>query len=209
MDSGFYAACTGLAAQTQALDVIAENLANTSTAAYKARQATFQTLLAQNQLAPGSVLNQAVNNYSILGATPQNWQQGNLERTGNELDLALEGQGLFAVQTASGIRYTRDGNFKVSSTNQLVTANGDPVLGDPVLSRLHQEMYRSAPMERSPSMARWSANSVSRPSIRRILRPRARVITRRPPSRGHRQQRWCDRGCSRVRTSAQCRLPFN
>ncbi len=41
MDSGFYAACTGLAAQTQALDVIAENLANTSTAAYKARQATF------------------------------------------------------------------------------------------------------------------------------------------------------------------------
>lgn len=130
MDSGFYAACTGLAAQTQALDVIAENLANTSTAAYKARQATFQTLLAQNQFSSASVLNQAVNNYSILGSTPQNWQQGNLERTGNELDLALEGQGLFAVQTASGVRYTRDGNFKVSSTNQLVTGGGDPVLGD-------------------------------------------------------------------------------
>jgi len=130
MDSGFYAACTGLAAQTQALDIIAENLANTSTAAYKARQSTFQTILAQNQLSSASVLNQAVNNYSILGSTPQIWTQGNLERTGNELDFALEGTGLFAVQTASGVRYTRDGNFKVSAKGQLVTSNGDPVLGE-------------------------------------------------------------------------------
>jgi flagellar basal-body rod protein FlgF len=130
MDSGFYAACTGLAAQTQALDVIAENLANTSTAAYKARQATFQSLLTQDQLLPASVLNQAVNNYSILGSTPQNWLQGNLDRTGNDLDLALEGPGLFAVQTSSGVRYTRNGNFRVSAANQLVTANGDPVLGE-------------------------------------------------------------------------------
>ena len=129
MDSGFYAACTGLAAQTEALDVIAENLANTSTSAYKARQATFQALVAQHQLSPASVLNQAVNNYSILGSTSQNWQQGILERTGNDLDVALEGAGLFAVQTKAGVRYTRDGNFKVSATNQLVTANGDPVLG--------------------------------------------------------------------------------
>ena len=129
MDSGFYAACTGLAAQTEALDIIAENLANTSTSAYKARQATFQALIAQHQLSPASVLNQAVNNYSVLGSTSQNWQQGNLEGTGNDLDVALEGSGLFAVQTKSGVRYTRDGNFKLSSTNQLVTANGDPVLG--------------------------------------------------------------------------------
>ncbi len=130
MDSGFYAACTGLASQTQALDVIAENLANTSTAAYKARQAIFRSLLAQNQLSSSSALNQAVNNYSVLGSSPQNWLQGSLERTGNDLDLALEGQGLFAVQTASGVRYTRNGNFKVSTTNQLVTADGNPVLGD-------------------------------------------------------------------------------
>ena len=55
---------------------------------------------------------------------------GNLEATGNPLDVGIEGGGFFAIQTARGTRYTRNGSFHVSSTGLLVTAAGDPVLGD-------------------------------------------------------------------------------
>ena len=129
MDSGFYAACTGLAAQTEALDIIAENLANTSTSAYKARQATFQALIAQHQLSPASVLNQAVNNYSVLGSTSQNWQQGNLEGTGNDLDSHSKVQACLLCRRNRVCATPATVISKLSSTNQLVTANGDPVLG--------------------------------------------------------------------------------
>ena len=55
--------------------------------------------------------------------------QGNLERTGNPTDLAIEGPGFFAVQTKAGTLYTRNGNFRLSASGQLLSANGDPVLG--------------------------------------------------------------------------------
>jgi flagellar basal-body rod protein FlgF/flagellar basal-body rod protein FlgG len=75
-------------------------------------------------------LNQAVNDYSVLGGGQLDLSQGSLERTGNELDLGIEGHGFFAVKTAYGTLYTRDGNFHVSAKGQLVTAAGDPVLGE-------------------------------------------------------------------------------
>lgn len=128
MDSGFYAACTGLVTQSQALDLVAQNLANVSTSAYKARQATFQSLLSQNRF-PSPVLEQTLNNYSIVSGASQSWAQGNLEHTGNDLDFALEGPGLFAVQTSAGVRYTRSGSFKTSAKGRLVTAAGHVVLG--------------------------------------------------------------------------------
>jgi flagellar basal-body rod protein FlgF/flagellar basal-body rod protein FlgG len=58
---------------------------------------------------------------------------GNLEATGNPLDVGIEGSGFFAIQTAGGVRYTRNGNFQVSRSGVLVTAAGDPVLSDPAL----------------------------------------------------------------------------
>ena len=56
--------------------------------------------------------------------------QGALVPTGNDLDLAMEGPGYFAVQTAAGPVYTRGGNFRVSPQGQLITAAGDPVMGE-------------------------------------------------------------------------------
>jgi len=53
-----------------------------------------------------------------------------LQKTGNPLDLAIQGSGFFVVQTANGPMYTRDGSFQVSGSGQLVTAAGDPVMGD-------------------------------------------------------------------------------
>jgi flagellar basal-body rod protein FlgF len=69
-----------------------------------------------------------VNNYGLIGGDRLNLSQGALEQTGNPLDLAIEGEGFFMVQTPQGQRYTRDGGFHRTPTGQLVTEAGDPVL---------------------------------------------------------------------------------
>jgi len=128
MDSGFYAACTALTSRTQALDTIANNLANASTVGFRAEHNVFSSVLAGKR-AEDSDLNQAINHYGILGGTTLDQSQGALQKTGNDLDLGIEGSGYFVVQTASGPRYTRNGAFQVSSKGQLVTASGDAVMG--------------------------------------------------------------------------------
>jgi len=130
MDSGFYAAVTGLMSRVDALDLLANNLANVSTTGYKAQNEFFQALTAASN--PGlSPLNQAVNDYGIVGGTETDLRAGSIERTGNPLDIALEGSGFLTVQTASGISYTRSGNLHLSPDGVLLTADGDKVLGVP------------------------------------------------------------------------------
>ncbi len=129
MDSGYYAACAGLVARTQALDTIAGNMANTSTAGYRAQKNLFSSVLAQTGKGSLTPLNQAANNYGVLSGTRLDLSQGTMSRTGNDLDVGIEGPAFFAVQTATGTAYTRAGNFQISTKGQLVTATGDPVLG--------------------------------------------------------------------------------
>jgi flagellar basal-body rod protein FlgF/flagellar basal-body rod protein FlgG len=127
MDSGYYAAMTGLIARTQALDIAATNLSNASTPGYRAEQEYFRSAL----MGPGgadSQLGQVVNNFGVLGGDRLNMGQGALEQTGNPLDMAIEGQGFFMVQTPNGPRYTRDGGFHRAPGGLLVTAKGDSVL---------------------------------------------------------------------------------
>ncbi|MGA8939017.1 MAG: flagellar basal-body rod protein FlgF [Acidobacteriaceae bacterium] len=129
MDSGYYALSTALIARTKALDTIANNLANSSTTGYLAEQNVFSSVLTASSNAMGSPLNRAINDYGVLGGTKLDMSQGALQKTGNDLDLAVQGSGFFVVQTANGPVYTRDGAFQVSSKGQLVTAQGDPVMG--------------------------------------------------------------------------------
>lgn len=134
MDSGYYAAMTGLMARTQALDAAATNLANAQTPGYRAEREYFRSALLGPD-AVGSQLGQTVNNYGLLGGDRLDMAQGSLVQTGNPLDLAVQGQGFFQVQTANGIRYTRDGSFQRSQTGQLITAKNEPVLsstGQPI-----------------------------------------------------------------------------
>jgi flagellar basal-body rod protein FlgF len=130
MDSGFYAACTALLARSQALDSVANNLANVSTPGYRAEHNVFRALLATSSTFPISSLNYAVNNYAVLGGSQIDLSQGSLEHTHNDLDLAIQGAGFFVAQTASGKVFTRNGNFHISAQGQLMTSAGDPVLGD-------------------------------------------------------------------------------
>lgn len=130
MDSGYYAACTALLSRTQALETIANNLANTSTPGYRAQHNNFSSVLAAVTGAPMSQLNQAVNNYGVLGGTRLDLAQGTLQRTGNDLDLAIEGPGFFVVQTTAGRMFTRNGGLQVTAQGQLITQHGDPVMGE-------------------------------------------------------------------------------
>ena len=130
MDSGFYAACTALVSRTQALDTIANNLANASTVGYRAQHNLFSSVLAAGQRSAGPDLNQAINNYGLLSGTSLDESQGALQKTGNDLDVAIQGRASFVVQTAGGEMYTRNGSFQVSGKGQLITAAGDPVMGD-------------------------------------------------------------------------------
>lgn len=130
MDSGYYAACAGLAAQTQALELVANNLANLGTAGYRGQQATFRSLVAGGGTVAGSALNAAVNDFGVLGGSRIDLASGSLAATGNPLDLAVAGTGFFAVQSSEGVVYTRNGGFHATPTGELVTAQGNAVLGE-------------------------------------------------------------------------------
>jgi flagellar basal-body rod protein FlgF/flagellar basal-body rod protein FlgG len=134
MDSGYYAAMTGLVARTQALDTAAANLANAQTAGYRAEREYFRSVLVGPD-SEDSQLGQSINRYGLLGGDRLSMAQGPVQQTGNPLDLAIEGRGFFAVRTSNGIRYTRDGGFHRSQTGELVTAANEPVLssaGQPI-----------------------------------------------------------------------------
>jgi flagellar basal-body rod protein FlgF len=134
MDSGYYAAMTGLIARTQALDASAANLANAQTPGYRAEREYFRSFLAGPE-GEDSQLGHAVNRFGLLGGDRLSMAQGPLQSTGNPLDLAIEGNGFFAIQTSNGVRYTRDGSFHRSQTGNLVTERSEPVLssnGQPI-----------------------------------------------------------------------------
>jgi flagellar basal-body rod protein FlgG len=124
---------TGLEAQQTQLDAITHNLANVGTNGYKRSRAVFEDLLYQNirqagapnaaetQLPTGLQLGSGVRTV----ATSRNFSQGALTQTGNQLDLAINGQGFFQVQMPDGtLGYSRDGSFQVDAQGQLVTSSG-------------------------------------------------------------------------------------
>ena len=131
MDSGLYAAYTGLLARTQALDTAANNLANAGTNGFRAQRDTFRGALVEG-LTPGqqgSQVGAAVNGFGVLGGSSADMAQGPMVATANPMDLALSGTGFFAVATKQGVRYTRDGSFQRSAAGEIETKHGEAVLG--------------------------------------------------------------------------------
>src|SRR5262245_23722675 len=133
MIRSLWIAKTGLDAQQTNLDVIANNLANVSTNGFKRSRAVFEDLLYQTLREPGTSSSQQtqipVGLQIGTGVRPVSnariHTQGNLQQTGNSLDLAINGQGFFQVLLPDGTTgYTRDGSFHVDSTGQVVTSNG-------------------------------------------------------------------------------------
>lgn len=133
---GIYTAATGMLVEQIRQEVIAGNLANADTAGYK-RQLAVDRPLAQFPLrrlgeGPGNAPADigTLGTGAALAATVTLFGQGGLRATGNPLDLAIVGEGFFAVETAAGVRFTRDGAFTVDRDGYLVTVAGHRVLGE-------------------------------------------------------------------------------
>ena len=112
------------------MDVVANNIANVNTTGFKAENLLFEEYVmpvARNQDFP--TLDQPLS-YVQDWATTHDLSGGAMVQTGNELDVALNGGGFFAVQTPAGERWSKSGAFQLDATGMLVNQNGHPVLGE-------------------------------------------------------------------------------
>jgi flagellar basal-body rod protein FlgG len=127
-------AATGMAAQQTNMDVIANNIANVSTAGFKKSRAEFEDLMYQTQKEPGTA--SGLNAYSPNGvqtglgvrtaAIQKDFENGNAQVTKNPLDIEISGAGFFQVLTPDGqVAYTRDGAFKKDPNGKIVDKNGN------------------------------------------------------------------------------------
>lgn len=134
MDNAAYVGLSRQMTLRRELDIIANNVANADTAGFK-----MESLLREEEPSrPAKTMGlRTPVNFVIDGEVARDFRQGTYSRTGNPLDVAVEGDAFLAVRTAQGERYTRDGRLQLDAGNRLVTAAGDPVLsggGEIVLS---------------------------------------------------------------------------
>lgn len=141
----FYIAGTGMITQRQKMDVIINNITNTDTTGYKKDQVisrTFDDMLLNRLNEDPNILNARTGtalapNSQVGDLAPGvqvdelviDWSQGPMESTGRVTDMAIAGDGFFAIQTPEGVRYTRAGNFQVDSNGTLLTNEGNYVMG--------------------------------------------------------------------------------
>jgi flagellar basal-body rod protein FlgF len=129
MDRGLYIAASGMLSEQRRQDQIANDLANSATPGYKSDRATqrsFGELLLVNSATGTAVGGQAT--AVGIDAVTTDFSPQPARETGAPLDFAVVGEGFFAVQTAGGVRYTRNGQFTADAQGRLVTPAGDPVL---------------------------------------------------------------------------------
>jgi len=144
MVRGLYTGASGMTAQMHRMDALSNNLANVDTTGYKKDQAvhkafpemmmrrmndnglykfplgSFDTAPVVGKLGTGVEMNESFTIFS----------QGSLKESGNPFDLALEGEGFFAIDTPKGVRFTRNGSFHLGKEGMLLTKEGYPVLGE-------------------------------------------------------------------------------
>ena len=110
------------------MDIVANNIANMNTTGYKGERMMFVEHLVKSK-GGERILGDKIAYVRDI-ATMRDLSNGALEHTGNPLDVALEGDGYFMIQTNTGNSYTRNGRFKLDDSGQLISSSGDPVLSD-------------------------------------------------------------------------------
>ncbi|KAA0889760.1 flagellar basal-body rod protein FlgG [Oryzomonas rubra] len=137
-----WTAASGMQSQQTNIDVIANNLANVNTTGFKKSRADFQDLIYQSLKTTGSPstnTTQVPTGIQIglgtrLAAVTKIFTSGDLTQTGNDLDMAIEGDGFFQIQMPDGTTaYSRAGAFKKDSTGRIVTSDGYPLLPEIVI----------------------------------------------------------------------------
>jgi flagellar basal-body rod protein FlgF len=121
MRNGQIVASQGALRQQERIShIVSNNLSNAQTVGFKKDEPFFQHLLGESL---ESLQQGPITDVRTI------FQQGTIQKTGNDLDVAIEGEGFFKVKTPDGIRYTRAGNLGLNKDKVLVTSNGFPVLG--------------------------------------------------------------------------------
>jgi flagellar basal-body rod protein FlgF len=127
MDNSILITLSAQNALQRQMEVAANNMANVSTTGFKAENILFEPITKK----PASVVENPktvtfVRDYTIA----RDFRPGTLQQTGNPLDVALTGEGFFAIQTPTGVSYTRDGRFTMDTNGQVITHDGKAVLDD-------------------------------------------------------------------------------
>jgi flagellar basal-body rod protein FlgF len=120
MIDGIELAASGLDAYANVQELIARNLANANTVGFKKNTISFETILTE---VDGVETSSLQTNYGV------DQSNGNLNYTGNNLDIAIDGAGFFTLETDKGMRYTRNGQFRLSINSEIVTDTGAKLLG--------------------------------------------------------------------------------
>ncbi len=123
MDNTSYIALSRQLGLQRQMSVIANNMANMTTSGFKGQKMVFAEVLAQAG-EPGRL------SFVEDKGTVRDMAPGALSQTSNPFDFAIDGEGLFAVQTPNGPRYTRNGHFRLSDTGQITTSGGYPLLDE-------------------------------------------------------------------------------
>jgi len=124
METPSYVALSRQTALRRQMDVVANNLANVATPGFKAEAEIFTTVPIRSQVRGNPQKLAYVQDF----ATARDFSPGPLNPTGNDLDIAIQGDGFFVLQTPNGPRYTRVGHFQLNAAGQVVTKQGYPVL---------------------------------------------------------------------------------
>ena len=144
MSEAMYTATSGAIAYQMRLEILANNLANINTIGFKEDRTIFRSYLPDpadptgqdiqethvhtaSEVVPPYLLS---NTLVVFEGTEIDFSSGHLKHTGNPLNLALEGNGFFSIETPEGVQYTRNGNFALNGEGLLVTQEGLPVLGE-------------------------------------------------------------------------------
>ncbi len=133
--NSIYPVLSGALAQEKRLELITNNLANVSTSGFKKDIAVFEGLTPLLTDAAGTTVQAQTrllgsdSTFALLKSVKTDFSAGAIQVTDEPLDLAIQGEGFFAVQTPEGLRYTRNGRFTLDSDRQIVTTSGYPLLG--------------------------------------------------------------------------------
>ena len=192
MNTAIYVGLSRQVTLQRALQVTANNIANVDTAGFKLEQA----MVREEALTPRGAADPV--SYVLDQGIARDFRQGALEQTGAALDVGIEGDAFFAVETAQGVRYTRDGRFGLDAQNRLVTKAGDlvhgtggrpivlnPILGEPSIGQdgtVRQGLQAVGRIEvvRFPSVA-----TLSKVGGNLFTAPEAVVPTPAPDARLH------------------------
>ncbi len=134
MIRGLYTSATGMAVNEARMDTLSNNIANVDTTGFKRDERIMESFpeLVLSRMEQGRRSEEIGELGSGVGIDESftDYSQGNIQKTNSPMDLAINGDGFFAVETPEGVRYTRNGDFVLDSDGMIVTKQGNPVLGE-------------------------------------------------------------------------------